>query len=263
MSSWFKLYRKLKDSDLWLAEPFTRGQAWVDLLILARFQGGSVRVRGVKVDVKRGQLAWSEVELSKRWQWSRGKVRRFLNEMEMEQQIEQQKTNVTTLITIINFDKYQGGSTADDTASDTASDTANGTADFQNHLESVNNSGPKNGKNDKNEYSLPESVLTFAHNFYEHINKTYPEKRVDLSNGKVKNGAKVVDKLIRLDGYDLDEHIRPALAWGLKDDFWHVQLNSLAELRKKKSGAENHKFDNLYQKYIANKPKQKVVDAVW
>jgi len=115
-SGWVKIHRQLSSTDLWLSEPFTRGQAWVDLIILTNHKDGFYRVRGIKINVKRGQCGWSEVALSKRWQWSRGKVRRFLCELETVHQIVQQKTNVTTLINIVNYDRYQIGGTADSTA---------------------------------------------------------------------------------------------------------------------------------------------------
>lgn len=128
MSGWIKLHRKMRDSDLWLSEPFTKGQAWIDLIMLARFKEGYARIRGQRVDLQRGQLAWSEVGLAKRWQWSRKKVRKFLSEMEKEEhQIAQQKSNVTTLITIINFDKYQSEDTAEYTTEETAECTAEDT----------------------------------------------------------------------------------------------------------------------------------------
>jgi hypothetical protein len=104
---WIKIHRQISDNPLWFSEKFTRGQAWIDMLILANHKDSFFYKRGVKIEVKRGQLGRSEVELSDRWSWSRSKVRKFLNDLEKEQQIEQQKTNVTQLITIINYDKYQ------------------------------------------------------------------------------------------------------------------------------------------------------------
>ena len=116
---WIKLYRQIEDNPYWLSEPFTRAQAWVDLLLLANHKPGHIRVRGIKVEVGRGQVGWSERELAKRWRWSRGKVRRFFSELGSKtvQQIEPQKNNVTTLITIVNYDRYQ------------MDDTTNGTTD--------------------------------------------------------------------------------------------------------------------------------------
>jgi hypothetical protein len=120
MAGWIRLHRKLQQSAVWNIDKFSSGQAWVDLILLANHKPGTIKVRGVYVTVQRGQVGYSEVTLAERWQWSRGKVRRFLEWLETEQQIVQQKTNVTSLITIVKYDEYQTSSTADDTASDTA-----------------------------------------------------------------------------------------------------------------------------------------------
>lgn len=107
MEGWIKIYRQLSENPLWTSEPFSKGQAWIDLILLANHKDGFFFKRGVKVNYKRGDVAWSELALSKRWQWSRSKVRKFLNDMEEEQQIKQQKSTVTQLVTIINYDKFQ------------------------------------------------------------------------------------------------------------------------------------------------------------
>ena len=107
MEGWILLYRKLSDNKFWTCEKFSRGQAWVDLLLLANHCDSFFYVRGNKVNVKKGQLAWGEVKLSLRWKWSRSKLRKFLNDLEKEHQIEQQKSNVIQIITIINYDLYQ------------------------------------------------------------------------------------------------------------------------------------------------------------
>ena len=104
---WIKLHRQIQDNIIWTSEPFSRGQAWVDLLLLANHKRGVLYVRGNKVEVKRGQVGWSQKKLSERWKWSRGKVQRFLNDLENEHQIEQQKNTVTSLIAITNYEEFQ------------------------------------------------------------------------------------------------------------------------------------------------------------
>lgn len=104
---WIKLHRKLSDNYIWLCEPFTRGQAWVDMLLLANHDKSIFYKRGNKVEIERGQLGRSEVELSDRWKWSRTKVRKFLNDLEKEQQIIQHKSTITLVVTILNYDIYQ------------------------------------------------------------------------------------------------------------------------------------------------------------
>lgn len=116
------LWRCIKDNHFWQDKPFDRCRAWIDLLMLANHKEGVLRTRGISMPVLRGQVGWSEVSLSEKWGWSRGKVRRFLKDLREQGQIEQQNNNVTSLITITNYDSYQ----ADSTASSTASSTANG-----------------------------------------------------------------------------------------------------------------------------------------
>ena len=110
---------------------------------------------------------------------------------------------------------------------------------------------------------IPDSFFKFSQKFYAYLQSEYPEKKIDLSNGKIKKGADAVRLLVEKDGFDLDKDIRPALMWALKDDFWQAQVNSLAELRKKKSGAENHKFYNLYQIFKAESKDQRKVNLEW
>ena len=107
MKGFFNIDRELLESSAWLSEKFTKGQAWVDLIGLARWKDGTIVIKGNYIEAKRGQLHHSQLSLSKRWKWSRNKVRKYLFELEKVQQIEQQKNNVTTCITIVNYDKYQ------------------------------------------------------------------------------------------------------------------------------------------------------------
>jgi len=144
-----KLYRKVMTNSLWTSEPFTRGQAWIDLLMLANHSDGHIRIRGVKVSVLRGQVGWSEVKLAERWSWSRGKLRRFIKELKTVQQIEQQNNNVTSLLSIVNYDSYQCG----DTACSTASSTANGQQTDSKRYPNKKNKKNKNEKNDNTHVS--------------------------------------------------------------------------------------------------------------
>ena len=107
MIGWIKLHRKLQDNKLWTCESFTRGQAWVDLLLLANHEYGYFFVRDHKIEVQRGQVGWSENKLAERWKWSRSKVRNFLKQLEKEQQVIQQKSRSYSIIEIVNYEIYQ------------------------------------------------------------------------------------------------------------------------------------------------------------
>ena len=104
---YIKFWRCCQDNSLYFEDKFSRWQAWQDLILLANWEDGVYLKRSVKFEVKRGMLAWSTKGLADRWGWSRSKVDRFLKYLENEHQIEHQKNTITTLITIINYDKYQ------------------------------------------------------------------------------------------------------------------------------------------------------------
>ena len=91
------------DDPLWTMDKFTKGQALIDLYKLAQFQNGLVHKRGIIIELMPGELGWSMKSLAKRWQWSIGKVIRFLNYLEKVGHIELQKTNVSTTITLLHW----------------------------------------------------------------------------------------------------------------------------------------------------------------
>lgn len=119
-SGWIKIHRKILDTKGYHQESFCRNMAWIDLILLANHEPNFFRFRGIRVDVKRGQTGVSIDTFCLRWKWSRGKVERFLKELEKDERIVRQKTNVTTLISILNYNQYQENSKAKSKASDKA-----------------------------------------------------------------------------------------------------------------------------------------------
>lgn len=115
---WIKIHRNITENPMYFSEPFTRMQAWIDLLLVANYRDSVIYVRGNKVDVKRGQIAKSQDFFATRWKWSRGKVIRFLDELQKCGQIVQQKSNVITLISVVNYEYYQQDGTTDEPQTD-------------------------------------------------------------------------------------------------------------------------------------------------
>lgn len=112
---WIKLHRKITENPMYFSEPFTRMQAWIDLLILANHSGKELYIRGNKVEVKRGEIARSTDSFAQRWRWSRGKVLRYFSHLENSHMIVQQKSHVITLLSICKYDSYQSDGTTDGT----------------------------------------------------------------------------------------------------------------------------------------------------
>lgn len=124
-AGWIKLHREITEHWLWDCE-FSYAQAWIDLLINACHKPNKLMIKGQVITLHRGQQARSEVTLSREWRWSRGKVRRFLNQCLKDGMITQEATHLTSIITICNYDDFQGNETPDGTASETPDGTPNG-----------------------------------------------------------------------------------------------------------------------------------------
>ena len=145
-TGWIKLYRSSFENKLYFEEPFTRYQAWIDLLLLANHKDSFFIKRGTMVKVPRGTVGYSMKELAKRWKWSINKVSRFIEILESDAigQVKSQKNNLTTLISIVNYNRYQSIESADE--------FANGN---QTNSQTETN---KNAKNDK-EYKKENNTL--------------------------------------------------------------------------------------------------------
>lgn len=147
-NGWVKLHRDITDHWLWDCE-FSYAQAWIDLILKACHKPNKLMIKGQLIELKRGQQARSEVTLSKEWKWSRGKVRRFLNQCLNDGMIECEATHLTSIITVCNYDSFQGGDTASDTANDTPSGTPN------EHL-AVHKQEVKNLRSKETDHSSPD-----------------------------------------------------------------------------------------------------------
>ena len=140
--SYIKLDRGLKNNAIWLEKPFSKGQAWVDLLILAQGMDAEMLYRGKVQTLIHGNVYTSLYFLANRWGWSRSKVYRFLEELLYAEMIEikgwttddtksdtinrnKNKTKSGTVITIVNWAFYQHIETIDDTNNDTTNRKTN------------------------------------------------------------------------------------------------------------------------------------------
>ena len=111
MEGYIKLHRQIAHNILWSDKPFSRGQAWIDLLIMANYKDNECMFDGSTVTVKAGQRITSLHKLSDRWGWSIGKVGRFLDLLASEKMIQQKRDTKKTLISIVNYGLYQNGDT--------------------------------------------------------------------------------------------------------------------------------------------------------
>ena len=165
---WISLHRKLQNNPIWSSETFTRGQAWVDLLLLANHKDGYLRIDGKRIDVKRGQLGWSILNISKRWKWSRGKTTRFLKELETDGQITLKTDTKNSIITLCKYNEYQSASTP--------RSTTHGTTDEHHVVQQTDTNNNVNNKNNVN--NVNKQKVTLEELSTSHVSQWLAKKRL-------------------------------------------------------------------------------------
>ncbi len=163
---WIKLHRTIRENWIWQDRPFSRGQAWVDLLLRANHKDTKVPIDGIPRLIKRRQFLTSLEKLGEAWGWERRKVRRFLVALGDDGMLTYKMSKNGTMITIVNYDFFQGYGTTDG--------TTDGTADG---IQTIMN---KNDNNDKNQFKR-----TSFHNFEQNKYDFESLERMLLDRSKI------------------------------------------------------------------------------
>lgn len=121
---WIKLYRSLLDSQIWVTkEPYDKRSAWIYLLLKASHEDMAVEFKGETINLKSGTLIDTYRHFSDTWIWPLARVQRYIEKLKAIQMINAERYKGGTLITIVNWELYQGLDGITDTLSDTPTDT--------------------------------------------------------------------------------------------------------------------------------------------
>jgi hypothetical protein len=127
-NGWIKLHRKIQDNPIWDKPEQLR--AWIDLLLMATHKERTKFINGEEVILEQGEVDASFRYLSKRWNWSVGKVQRFLNLLKKCLMIEVKTDTGQNLVSICNYATYQ--------IEENKNDTQVGTPPIRNRYENKN-----------------------------------------------------------------------------------------------------------------------------
>lgn len=152
---WVKIYRSLSDHWLWEDKPFSKGQAWIDLLLLVNHSEKKTMIDGRLETVSVGQTITSTRKLCDRWGWSNTKVRNFLKMLENESMIIVKSDSKKTVINIVNYSAYQ--------------DSDNKKATVKRQLSDSQATVKHTNKNEKNEKNEKNNIRQFTPPTYEQV----------------------------------------------------------------------------------------------
>lgn len=144
-SGWFKVYRS--SFEHWVSDDMARYGAWIWLVGHCNYEDKAMMFNGHPRTIHVGQLLTSIRKLAGYWNWGRDRVARFLEDLVSEGMIEKESDTHCTLITIVNYGKYQGidGNFGHQSDSDSATDKSTHNATDKAQLKNI-----KNVKKDKN-----------------------------------------------------------------------------------------------------------------
>lgn len=150
MNGWIKLHRKMLDNPI-IMKDAEHLAVWMYLLLNATHVEYPVLFKGKKIVLQPGQLITGRRSIASTLCVNESKVRRILDAFESDQQIDRQRSNQNTLISLKNWDKYQ----LCDQLFDQPMTNERPTSDQP----VTTNKNIKNNKNEKNVRSNKESAI--------------------------------------------------------------------------------------------------------
>ena len=106
MKGWIKIHRKMLENPIVMKDS-DHLAVWVYLLLNAAHKERKVLFKGDKIMLQPGQLITGRNAIADFLGISESKVKRVLSDFEGDQQIDRQRSNKNSLISLINWDKYQ------------------------------------------------------------------------------------------------------------------------------------------------------------
>lgn len=137
MQGWICLHREITEHWIWDDKPFSKGQAWIDILLRANHQRDSVLVGTSVYEVDKGEFITSKKKLYESWGWSNRKFDNFFELLQKSKMIAYKKHNNKIVVKVLNYGKYQGFGKSESTQNAYETHTQRTTDAHRKHNEST------------------------------------------------------------------------------------------------------------------------------
>lgn len=249
---WISIHRKIQDNLIWEDKPFSRGQAWIDLLLLANHEDRQVLFNGNAIQVKRGEKITSLRQLSDRWGWSITKVKKFLNLLSDEKMISYKSDSKKTVYSIVNYEVYQDNENTKNNTEITLKENRNKTEINQKEIkkkQTIMNNNINNINNVNNNNGVDQSELKLDDPNLAELIKLYQDCGFGLISPY---SAKVLSDYMNAYSFPwVKEAIQIAEQNNIRT---LAYVNGI--LKKKKSGTDKPRNNNFKKKETYYRPKQ-------
>lgn len=109
---WVSLHRQIREHWLWKDKPFSKGQAWVDMILRANHSEAKIVVDKEIICIPEGAFYSSETALSEDWGWSRKKVHGFIDVLTKDTMLGIEKHRKGAVFFLINYSNFRCMGTA-------------------------------------------------------------------------------------------------------------------------------------------------------
>lgn len=174
MDGWLKLYRSILDSAVFQDAEILK--VWIWLLCNVAFEQHDTICYGKVIHLKPGQIATGRKKIAQCTDLNENKVYRALTVLKSLGNIEIKATNKYSIITVVNWDKYQDENVKR-TSSEQQNNSKTTTEEQQGDSKRTQH---KNGKNEKKEKNI------YICSFFQSVWDEYPKK---LGKNKVTKAA--------------------------------------------------------------------------
>ncbi len=174
MDGWLKLYRSILDSAVFQDAEVLK--VWIWLLCNVAFEQHDTICYGKVIHLKQGQIATGRKKIAQCTDLNENKVYRALTTIKSLGNIEIKSTNKYSIITVVNWDKYQDEN-GKRTSSEQQTNSKTTTEEQQDNNKRTQHKNGKNGKKEKNIYIC---------SFFQSVWGEYPKK---LGKNKVTKAA--------------------------------------------------------------------------
>ncbi|EIF6157048.1 hypothetical protein QDR11_14895 [Clostridium perfringens] len=119
----------------WIFQDAEKFKAFVDLIQLMRFKDETLIIGNDVITIPRGSFYTSELKLAERWGWSRKKVRSYIDLLSKEGMLIKKGTTKGTMLTLVNYDFYQGEGTTKGTSKEHQKNNEGTSKEHQKNIE--------------------------------------------------------------------------------------------------------------------------------
>ena len=165
MDGWLKLYRSILDSAVFQDAEILK--VWVWLLCNVAFEQHDTICYGKVIHLKPGQIATGRKKIAQCTDLNENKVYRALNALKSLGNIEIKATNKYSIITVVNWDKYQEEN-GKRTTGEQQNNNRTTTEEQQGNNKRTQHKNGNNGKNEKEIYVCP---------FFDRAWELFPNKK--------------------------------------------------------------------------------------